>query len=101
MAFQGDAADLDEQVNQMHDRLRRTGMREIVKLANIHLTPDEPNYKGESWHIEVRLEACTQESCRLTQLGSVEWAFCASNLYYCDEDKIAESYLVLREGGGP
>lgn len=26
----------------------------IVKLANIMLTPDEPSYDGDSWHIEVR-----------------------------------------------
>lgn len=26
----------------------------IVKLANIHLTPDKPNYDGGTWHVEVR-----------------------------------------------
>ena len=24
----------------------------IVKLANIHLTPDKPTYPGGSWHVE-------------------------------------------------
>lgn len=24
----------------------------IVKLANIHLTPEKPNYGGGSWHVE-------------------------------------------------
>ena len=24
----------------------------IVKLANIHLTPEKPNYEGGSWHVE-------------------------------------------------
>ena len=30
----------------------------IVKLANIHLTPEKPTYDGGSWHIEVGV-ACT------------------------------------------
>ena len=29
-------------------------MQVIVKLANILLTPDKPEYNGGSWHIEVR-----------------------------------------------
>lgn len=29
-------------------------MQVIVKLSNIHLTPDKPRYGGGSWHIEVR-----------------------------------------------
>ena len=24
----------------------------IIKLANIHLTPEKPEYEGGSWHIE-------------------------------------------------
>ena len=24
----------------------------IVKVANIHLTPEKPRYKGGSWHVE-------------------------------------------------
>ena len=24
----------------------------IVKLANIHLTPEKPRYEGGSWHVE-------------------------------------------------
>ena len=27
----------------------------IVKLANIHLTPEKPEYKGGSWHLEGQL----------------------------------------------
>ncbi|KAJ7734898.1 hypothetical protein B0H14DRAFT_3097648 [Mycena olivaceomarginata] len=32
--------------------LRRRTIQCIVKLANIHLTPDRPEYEGGSWHIE-------------------------------------------------
>ena len=27
----------------------------IVKLANIHLTPEQPRYEGGSWHVEGQL----------------------------------------------
>ena len=27
----------------------------IVKLANIHLTPEKPRYEGGSWHVEGQL----------------------------------------------
>lgn len=27
----------------------------IVKLANIHLTPEKPKYEGGSWHVEGQL----------------------------------------------
>lgn len=28
------------------------GLQIIVKLANIHLTPEKPTYSGGSWHVE-------------------------------------------------
>jgi Protein of unknown function (DUF4246) len=31
------------------------GLQIIVKLANIHLTPEKPEYDGGSWHIEGQL----------------------------------------------
>lgn len=31
------------------------GLQIIVKLANIHLTPEEPNYGGGTWHVEGQL----------------------------------------------
>lgn len=32
-----------------------TGLQVIVKLANIHLTPEKPKYNGGTWHIEGQL----------------------------------------------
>ena len=29
-----------------------SGLQIIVKLANIHLTPENPSYEGGSWHVE-------------------------------------------------
>ena len=34
------------------DKLVDDGLQVIVKLANIHLTPEKPEYPGGSWHIE-------------------------------------------------
>lgn len=30
----------------------KRGLQVIVKLANIELTPEKPEYKGGSWHVE-------------------------------------------------
>ncbi|PVH93126.1 hypothetical protein DM02DRAFT_542188 [Periconia macrospinosa] len=57
------------------------GLQIIVKLANIHLTPDKPDYEGGSWHIE----------------GQLNEKICASALYYYDNSNIGESELSFRE----
>ncbi|KAM3424135.1 hypothetical protein BST61_g11319 [Cercospora zeina] len=65
--------------------LRKTfadqGLQVIVKLANIHLTPEKPEYDGGSWHIE----------------GQLNEHICASALYYYDSSNITDSYLAFRE----
>ena len=58
------------------------GLQVIFKLANIHLTPEKPKFKGGSWHIE----------------GALNEHICASTLYYYDEDNITSSYLYFRQG---
>ncbi|CAI6295245.1 unnamed protein product [Periconia digitata] len=57
------------------------GLQIIVKLANIHLTPDKPAYEGGSWHIE----------------GQMNEYICASALYYYDNSNIEDSHLSFRE----
>ncbi|KAF8669614.1 hypothetical protein RHS04_08771 [Rhizoctonia solani] len=52
----------------------------IVKLANIHLTPEKPKYDGGSWHVE----------------GMKNEAIAASGIYYYDEENITESRLGFR-----
>jgi hypothetical protein len=52
----------------------------IVKLANIHLTPEKPCYDGGSWHIE----------------GQLNEPIVASALYYYDNDSITDSHLSFR-----
>lgn len=57
------------------------GLQIIVKLANIHLTPEKPEYEGGSWHIE----------------GQLNEHICASALYYYDMSNITTSHLSFRE----
>jgi len=57
------------------------GLQVIVKLANIHLTPEKSSYDGGSWHIE----------------GSLNEHICATALYYYDCENITDSYLAFRE----
>lgn len=57
------------------------GLQVIVKLANIHLTPEKPEYEGGTWHIE----------------GQLNEYICASALYYYDNSNISNSHLSFRE----
>ncbi|KAL5632858.1 hypothetical protein ACGC1H_005717 [Rhizoctonia solani] len=52
----------------------------IVKLANIHLTAEKPEYSGGSWHVE----------------GMMNEAIAASGIYYYNEENISESRLAFR-----
>lgn len=53
----------------------------IVKLANIYLTPDKPEYAGGSWHVE----------------GQANESICASAIYYYSCDNISDSHLSFRQ----
>ncbi|KAG8898703.1 hypothetical protein FRC01_010803 [Tulasnella sp. 417] len=54
----------------------------IVKLANIHLTPEKPEYSGGSWHVE----------------GMANERIVASGIYYYDCENITDSQLAFRMG---
>ncbi|KAJ6583180.1 hypothetical protein B0H10DRAFT_2097775 [Mycena sp. CBHHK59/15] len=60
--------------------LRGKTIQCIIKLANIHLSPDNPEYKGGSWHVE----------------GMLNEHIVASGIYYYEEDNITESQLAFR-----
>lgn len=45
---------LDQEATTFNQTFSGNNLQVIVKLANIHLTPDKPTYDGGSWHIEVR-----------------------------------------------
>ncbi|KAG8939526.1 hypothetical protein FRC04_006251 [Tulasnella sp. 424] len=54
----------------------------IVKLANIHLTPEKPEYAGGAWHVE----------------GMANERIVASGIYYYDCENITDSQLAFRMG---
>lgn len=58
-----------------------SGIQIIVKLANIHLTPEKPAYDGGAWHVE----------------GQLNEHICASALYYYDQNNITDSMLEFRQ----
>lgn len=58
-----------------------SGLQIIFKLANIHLTPEKPDYEGGTWHIE----------------GALNEHICATALFYYDEENITESSLAFRQ----
>ena len=60
--------------------LRGRRLQVIVKLANIHLTPDKPEYPGGSWHVE----------------GMMNERIVSSGIYYWDNENITESRLSFR-----
>ncbi|KAL2866597.1 DUF4246 domain-containing protein [Aspergillus lucknowensis] len=57
------------------------GLQVIVKLANIELTPEKPEYHGGSWHVE----------------GALNEHICATAIYYYESDNITESSLAFRQ----
>lgn len=59
----------------------KRGLQVIVKLANIQLTPENPQYGGGSWHVE----------------GQLNEHICATALYYYDTENITDSHLAFRQ----
>lgn len=47
----------EEEARTFEQTFAGGNLQVIVKLANIHLTPKDPEYAGGSWHIEVRRAA--------------------------------------------
>ncbi|GAA2134171.1 DUF4246 domain-containing protein [Streptomyces synnematoformans] len=60
--------------------LRGRRLQVIVKLATIHLTPEEPEYPGGSWHVE----------------GMLNERIVSTGIYYWDSENITESRLGFR-----
>lgn len=58
-----------------------SGLQVVFKLANIHLTPEGPEYGGGSWHVE----------------GLLNDRIVATALYYYDEENITDSRLSFRQ----
>ena len=57
----------------------------IFKLANIHLTPEDPEYDSSDWQVE----------------GQLNEHICATALYYYDSHNVTEGRLEFRQGIDP
>ncbi|RDW92924.1 DUF4246 domain-containing protein [Aspergillus mulundensis] len=64
----------------LRNSFRERGLQIIVKLANIELTPEKPDYEGGSWHVE----------------GQLNERICATAIYYYDSENITENTLSFR-----
>lgn len=73
-----DFLDLDDGIEEGKPKDKK--LQVIVKLANIHLTPEKPEYKGGSWHVE----------------GHLNEHIVATALYYYDNENITDSRLHFR-----
>ncbi|GAA3738662.1 hypothetical protein GCM10022225_22030 [Plantactinospora mayteni] len=60
--------------------LRARRLQVIVKLANIHLTPDKPEYPGGTWHVE----------------GMMNERIVSTGIYYWDSENTTDSQLSFR-----
>ncbi|KAJ5637089.1 hypothetical protein N7490_006968 [Penicillium lividum] len=67
----------------LREDFKNQRLQVIVKLANIELTPEKPDYEGGTWHIE----------------GQLNERICASAIYYYDSANITESTLSFRHRG--
>lgn len=56
--FKSSDVPIPEKVVDLKKDYSSTGLQIIVKLANIHLTPEKPEYSGGSWHVEGQLVCC-------------------------------------------
>ncbi|MCJ1251985.1 hypothetical protein MMC30_009223 [Trapelia coarctata] len=70
----------EEMVDLQRD-FGKKGLQVIVKLANILLTPEKPEYAGGEWHVE----------------GQLNEHICATALYYYDSANITENRLAFRQ----
>ncbi|KIM39109.1 hypothetical protein M413DRAFT_447453 [Hebeloma cylindrosporum] len=62
-------------------RYAERGLQVIVKLANIELTPEKPEYEGGSWHVE----------------GQMNEHIVATSLYYYSCENVTTSTLSCRQ----
>ena len=61
--------------------LKGRDLQVIVKLANIVLTPDKPEYDGGAWHVE----------------GMENENIVASGIYYYEVENVTNSFLAFRQ----
>ncbi|KAF8157169.1 hypothetical protein B0H34DRAFT_712558 [Crassisporium funariophilum] len=69
----------------LRNKYGKRGLQVIVKLANIELTPENPEYSGGSWHVE----------------GQLNEHIVATSLYYYSCNNITPSSLSFKQQCDP
>jgi len=73
----------------LRDDYADKGLQVIVKLANIQLTPEKPNYDGGTWHVEGQIVGILihlgrnyglQRRLERTHCGHCDYYYCSSNI---------------------
>ncbi|TEB24438.1 hypothetical protein FA13DRAFT_1756864 [Coprinellus micaceus] len=82
----------------LHKRYGSKPLQVIVKLANIELTPEKPEYEGGTWHVEGKMVSASifllviyADAFRKNE------AIAATALYYYDSENITASTLAFRQ----
>jgi hypothetical protein len=82
----------------LRNLFREKGLQVIVKMANIMLTPENPEYNGGSWHIEGQLVSLPFLHFPLeSDINPFQnERICSTAIYYYDCENITESTLRFR-----
>lgn len=70
----------------------------IVKIASIHLTPENSTYEGGAWHLEgMEAEGCASRlELSFSMTDSCSHSIVASGIYYYSKKNVTASHLALR-----
>ncbi|KAF4303366.1 putative duf1665 domain containing protein [Botryosphaeria dothidea] len=79
--FSGGPKASEKQAIDLRSDYKESGLQIIFKLANIHLTPENPEYNSSNWHVE----------------GALNEHICATAIYYYDSENIGPSHLAFRQ----
>lgn len=75
----------------------KSGLQVIVKLANIELTPEKPEYSGGTWHVEGQLVRVSGSFIFHGVQRLQNEHICATALYYYSSTNITSSSLAFRQ----
>ena len=99
---------VEHQVDLIKDFAKR-GLQVIVKLTNIHLTLEKPEYAGGTWHMEgqlvhfpflfecLRKKPASKMIINMLMVLTQNEHICATVIYYYDVNNITNSHLSFHQ----
>jgi hypothetical protein len=67
--------------HDLQEAFRKQGLQVIVQLGSVELTPEDPSYPGNDWHVE----------------GLLNEHIAATSIYYYDVDNVTEPRISFRQ----